>query len=62
MDFVFKFWYFEMMGLVWSFCESLGLLCYFTKVGALLIINLEACLAWRNGMNVKSLMKMGPKG
>ena len=62
MDFVFEFWCFEMLGLVWQFYESLGLLCNFTKVGVLFIINLDACLAWRNGIDVESLMKMGPKG
>ena len=37
-------------------------LCNFSRVGVLLIINLDACLAERNGMNVELLMKMGPKG
>ena len=47
MGFVFKFWNLEMLGLVRYFCESLGLLCNYTKVGVLFIINLDACLAWK---------------
>ena len=62
MDFVFKFLYFEMLGLVWLVGESLGLLCYFLKVGVLFVINLDACLVWKSGINVKTLMKMEPKG
>ena len=45
-----------------NFVEVWGLLCNFTKVGVLFIINLDACLAEGNGINVESLMKMGPKG
>ena len=32
------------------------------KSGVLFVINIDACLAWKNGINVKTLMKMGPKG
>ena len=44
--------------ILWKF----GTLCNFTKVGVLFIINRDACLEWRNGINGKSLMEMGPKG
>ena len=48
---------------VWfdTFVKVWGLLCKFTKVGVLAIYNLDACLAWKSEINVKTLMKMEPK-